>query len=297
VRSEIDAATIFLPIPVARRIGTVPTTDFFFLISNPGVLLHVIILLGSSGGIVAACYCAVAVEHLRSMPEVECQLYNLIKLSGPDAVEFLQGQLTQDVSLLVKSGQLPAAWCNPKGRVVVTVRVVRMNDDIGLIVPGNMAVRVVQRLSMYRLRSKVDISTPSEGWTDLIDLHDSDPAALIRAGVPTIDESNTEHFTPHMLNLDKLGAISFSKGCYTGQEVVARTENLGKSKRRLMRYESEGEGIQVGDKISYGERNVGEVVNVVGCDLLAVTPVELHDQILTIAGTSVVSKGLPYKLI
>ena len=228
------------------------------------------------------------------MPEVDCELYKLITIGGTDAVEFLQGQLTQDLSLLAAAGQLPAAWCNPKGRVVVTIRLVQIGDGIGLIVPAGMADHVVQRLSMYRLRSKVDISEPSDAWIDLIDADDADPATLIRTGVPTIDESNTEQFTPHMLNLEKLGAISFAKGCYTGQEVVARTENLGKSKRRLMRYEAERDGIKVGDKLSDGERNVGEVVNVAGRDLLAVTPVECHEQALTINDASVTPTGLAY---
>ena len=229
------------------------------------------------------------------MPEVDCELYKLITTGGTDAIEFLQGQLTQDVSLLPAAGQLPAAWCSPKGRVFATIRLVQMSESIGLIVPANMAERIVQRLTMYRLRSKVEISQPSDGWQEFIDGDDADPAALIRAGVPTIDESNTEQFTPHMLNLDKLGFISFSKGCYTGQEIVARTENLGKSKRRLMCYEAESDDINVGDKLSDGERNVGEVVNVVRSDLLAVTPVELHEQTLTIDDTSVVPQGLPYE--
>ena len=99
-----------------------------------------------------------------------------------------------------------------------------------------------------------------------------------------------------MLNLDALGAISFTKGCYTGQEVVARTEHLGKSKRRLMRYEADGDGIAVGDKLSDGERNVGEVVNVAGRSLLAVTPVELHEQSLKADGVTAKPMGLPYTL-
>jgi folate-binding protein YgfZ len=230
------------------------------------------------------------------MPEVDCELYKLITIGGIDTVEFLQGQLTQDVGLLAAAGRLSAAWCNPKGRVVVTMRLVRIDDRIGLIVPANMADRVVQRLTMYRMRSKVEISEPSNEWKNYVDADEADPAALIRAGVPTIDESNTEQFTPHMLNLDKLGAISFTKGCYTGQEVVARTENLGKSKRRLMRYEADVDGIQVGDKLSDGERNVGEVVNVAGRDLLAVTPVELHGQTLKDDDISVGPQGLRYEL-
>ena len=228
------------------------------------------------------------------MPEVGCELYKLITIGGTDAVEFLQGQLTQDVSLLANAGRLPAAWCNPKGRVVVTLILVQVGDAIGLIVPADMTDRVAQRLTMYRMRSKVDIGEPSDDWTSLLEAHDSDPAALIRAGIPTIDSSNTEQFTPHMLNLDKLGYISFSKGCYTGQEVVARTENLGKSKRRLIRYKADEEGIKVGDKLSDGERNVGEVVNVAGSDLLAVTPVEMHEQSLNFDDVTISPTGLPY---
>ena len=151
----------------------------------------------------------------------------------------------------------------------------------------------MQRLSMYRLRAKVefDVEDPPDGSVEPDEL---DPLALIEAGVPWIDESNSEAFTPHMLNLDVLGAISFTKGCYTGQEVVARTEHLGKSKRRMMRYEADDEGIDVGDKLSDGERNVGEVVNVSGRQLLAVTPVEMHEQTLSANGRTATPKGLPY---
>jgi folate-binding protein YgfZ len=55
----------------------------------------------------------------------------------------------------------------------------------------------------------------------------------VNAGLAWLIESTSEQHTPQMLNLDKLGGISFSKGCYTGQEVVARTHYLGKVKREL----------------------------------------------------------------
>ena len=125
---------------------------------------------------------------------------------------------------------------------------------------------------------------------------EQDPALLIRAGIPWIDERNSEEFTPHMLNLDRLGAISFSKGCYTGQEIVARTEHLGKSKRRLMRYRADRPGIAPGDSVTDGERTVGQGVNVADTELLAVTPVELHEQSLTAAGVAISPQGLPYDL-
>ena len=59
----------------------------------------------------------------------------LIRIAGDDAVDFLQGQLTQDVARLDTTDNLPAAWCSPKGRVFVTARLQRMDDGIGLAVP------------------------------------------------------------------------------------------------------------------------------------------------------------------
>jgi folate-binding protein YgfZ len=53
------------------------------------------------------------------------------------------------------------------------------------------------------------------------------------SGLAWLDETSSEQHIPQMLNLDKLGGISFTKGCYTGQEVVARTHYLGKAKREL----------------------------------------------------------------
>jgi folate-binding protein YgfZ len=228
------------------------------------------------------------------MPEVSGGLYKAIIIEGTDAESFLQGQLTQDVGEIPDGGSLPAAWCNPKGRVIVTLTVCRTPGGFLLVVPASMCERTLQRLTMYRLRADVDLLA-SDDVPDL-DSIVSDPAALIEAGIPVIDESNTEAFTPHMLNLDKLGAISFEKGCYTGQEVVARTEHLGKSKRRMMRYEADGDGISVGDKLSDADRSVGAVVNVNGVDLLAVTPVDLHDVTLQSGGVNVTPAGLPYDL-
>ncbi len=230
------------------------------------------------------------------MPEVASQLYKQITVAGTDAVQFLQGQLTQDVSLLTTAGQLPAAWCNPKGRVIATLRLLAADAAIWLVVPADLQQSLLKRLQMYRLRSAVDFVTNCEDWRERIDPDDADSTKLILAGVPTIDASNSEKFTPHMLNLDKLGAISFTKGCYTGQEVVARTENLGKSKRRLMRYRADQYGLAVGDKLTLAGKSVGEIVNLSGQELLAVTPVEIHAETLTCGKLKTTPMGLPYDI-
>ena len=271
-------------------------------------------------------------------------MYDLIEITGSDAEEFLQGQLTQDVALLSREISLPAAWCNPKGRVIVTVRIAKLPDAIGMIVPESMTDKVIARLGMYRLRADVSISLATDDWQAVaVAAEDGFNAAVltaselivvdhpgedrfielsgtkqqlddalvnldaplsadewlqhrIRAGLAEISHANTEKFTPHMLNLDCVGAISFDKGCYIGQEVVARTENLGKSKRRLNRYECDAPGIAIGDRLSDGERDVGHVVNVSGAELLAVTPFDLHENNLWINGKRANPRGLPYSL-
>ena len=118
--------------------------------------------------------------------------------------------------------------------------------------------------------------------------------ALIHAGIPRIVAATTEKYTPHMLNLDRLEAISFNKGCYTGQEVVARTEHLGRSNRRLMHFRMDAPGAGTGDKLKQDGREVGEVVNVAGQHLLAVVPVELHGEELSINGLPASPVALPY---
>jgi len=69
--------------------------------------------------------------------------------------------------------------------------------------------------------------------------------ALIDSMVPAITENTCEKFTPHMLGLKNLDALSFTKGCYIGQEVVARTEHLGKSKRKLLNGISEDGSLDI----------------------------------------------------
>ena len=98
--------------------------------------------------------------------------------------------------------------------------------------------------------------------------------ARLQAGIPHIAAATSEKFTPHMLNLDSLGAVSFDKGCYPGQEIVARTHYLGDSRRRLALFRLHGDVAPVpGDKVVLGEGCKVDVVNVAGCEILGVAPV------------------------
>ncbi len=87
----------------------------------------------------------------------------------------------------------------------------------------------------------------------------------IRSGVPWVTQVTSEVFLPQMLNLDALGAISFDKGCYTGQEIIARTHYLGQVKRRTYRVRLDSKRhIEPGEKLLCGDETVGQVVNTAG---------------------------------
>ena len=119
----------------------------------------------------------------------------------------------------------------------------------------------------------------------------------IQAGVPQIGPGTQEQFVPQMVNLDLLDGISFKKGCYTGQEIVARTHYLGKVKRRTHLAHIESAPPPPPGTAIYGADStepVGMVVNAApapggGCDLLAEVRLESVD-----AGTlSLVAPGGP----
>lgn len=287
---------------------------------------------------------------------MESANYTCVSIGGEDRLTFLQGQLTQDVTGIDDAISLPAAWCNAKGRVVVTCRLLAQSAAIGLVIPTVAVDSVTRRLALYRLRADVSIETvpafrvlafAGEAGLAALEsaglgrLHDAAPccrslgliavryppparfievfgaetafratgldarlaldaeawrAARIAAGLVDIGGDNVERYTPHMLNLDRTGAVSFTKGCYTGQEVVARTEHRGRVKRRVNRYRLDGASAAVGDKLRLAGRDVGAVVNACDAEILAVTPVAEHGEALEIGCGKAVPMPLPYSL-
>jgi len=280
-------------------------------------------------------------------------MYQLLNVSGNDADLFLQGQLTQDIDHLQSGKTLPAAWCTPKGRVVATMRLIRTVDGISLLLPSGIAAAFLQRISIYKLRSDVNLELQADSTgaavqsaadlkqlenanllpdgvpgscrsdnrkiaiciatdpivievlspaDDLQELGLKDPlqepewrSTLIRSGSVQISTDNSEKFTPHMISLDLAGAVSFDKGCYTGQEIVARTEHRGKSRRRLARYECDSTTIAVGDELYDGDKSVGLVVNTSANDVLAVAPSDVHNKVLTLNKADARPAPLPWQ--
>ncbi|HTP37964.1 MAG TPA: hypothetical protein VMI92_00170 [Steroidobacteraceae bacterium] len=126
--------------------------------------------------------------------------------------------------------------------------------------------------------------------------------ADIATGIPQLNLATREHFVAQMLNLDLLGGISFKKGCYTGQEIIARTQYRGAIKRRLFRFGTASPAPAPGSKLLRGEAAAGEVVEAIdtehGTELLAVVSLaELHGELrLADGGVPVHPLPLPYEI-
>jgi folate-binding protein YgfZ len=227
----------------------------------------------------------------------------LLRFAGPDAVAFLQGQVSNDTRPLRTGETVLAAYSSPQGRVLAVLHLLPHSSGVLAVLPREIALPTLERLRKYVLRSKVVIEDLSERFAvlgrhvrpeagaaapaapaaipvdpgarrayvehegigvaavcsaggggrewavgELQDLErhglvqDSRPApqaecdwrlADIRAGLPQVYAATRELFVAQMLNLDLLDGISFTKGCYTGQEIVARTQHLGRIKRRM----------------------------------------------------------------
>ena len=255
------------------------------------------------------------------------QPLGLLGISGPDTVQFLQGQLSNDVSSLSRSASarsaepapplLRAGLHNPQGRTLALLGLVAGGPDRVLaLLPRELVGVTRATLQRYVLRSKVVLSDESDAWriyglngaaafaagsegalcvqhegarhllivnaaesTSALDLspYSAWHAADVAAGLPQVYAATSGQFVAQMLNLDCIAAISFTKGCYTGQEVIARAHYRGRVKRRMQRFLSSGPlRLSPGDS---GELSSGAGFRVVDsvqhpdgrCEFLAVT--------------------------
>jgi folate-binding protein YgfZ len=252
--------------------------------------------------------------------------FGLIKVTGSEAAQFLQGQLTNDVRQVTAMQSQLTACCNPKGRIIFNFRLLKRNDAYYLLLPHRSLETLVKRLRMYVLRADVQLEEVSdqlsrlgiagtnskqlltdclgfappteinasltENQITVITISDTrylvfteTPQNLfqcataqkvfpvgasawqlldILAGIPQIVSATTEEFVPQMVNYQAIGGVSFKKGCYTGQEIVARMQYLGKLKRRMYLAKIDTSALpEAGDKLylSDNEQSVGQIVN------------------------------------
>lgn len=189
------------------------------------------------------------------------------RVHGPDSAAFLHAQLTADIAALEDGDATFACYCSPRGQVFGLLLVCRAGNQFLLVANAELLPGILQRLRMYVLRSRVELapapdlepcglpadgSAPERGidfrpaGTELCyrvaPVGSGSPAGLdswrgheLRHNVVWLGPVTTERFIPQMLGLEGIGAVSFSKGCYPGQEVIARARYLGRVKRKPIR--------------------------------------------------------------
>lgn len=233
-----------------------------------------------------------------------CVLKSLgvIRIDGPDRQKFLQGQLTCDVNALQPGLHLTGASCNPQGRVRAFFHLLASDEAIFLVLPVTMISPFLDAIKKYAAFFKTTLSDVSSEWRVLGQVGDQagtegisgplqydgsrwlllQPAQVpmpekvaaerfwqimdIASGVPTIVPENSEKLLPHHINLAQMGAVNFKKGCYTGQEIVARMEFRGTIKTHLQRGIVNAATVQIGQEVMAGDRSEGEVVTVAALD-------------------------------
>jgi len=204
----------------------------------------------------------------------------LIRVSGSDAETFLQGQLSNDINKLDASCVQLNAYCQHQGKILVLFWVTKNEDSFFLSFPLELLEAIKSRLQMFVIMSDVAIEDITTEYiqvgsigedhqmalvindklsliiTDKQDINkfNMDPIdhwsmACIDSFLPEIFSITSEKLLPQMLNLDinEFG-VNFSKGCYPGQEVVARLHYLGSAKRRLFAFELNSDA-NVGDSL------------------------------------------------
>jgi folate-binding protein YgfZ len=123
----------------------------------------------------------------------------------------------------------------------------------------------------------------------------------VRCGLPQVHAQTHEAFVAQMLNLDLLGGISYEKGCYTGQEIIARTHFRGTVKRRMLGFHAACAPPLPGTRVLSGGQHAGDVVDAAatasGCELLAVISLAQRDQPLELeSGAALEPRPLPYAI-
>lgn len=224
----------------------------------------------------------------------------LLGLEGEDAIQFIHGQLSNDIEHLGDHQARLAAYCNPQGRILALFHAWKADGKVWLTVPRDILPALQKRLKMYVLRARVTLTDesdrmailgiggekgnealskwfetlPSEPFGKVENDHgvlvrvadafgfprylltvpenrlqdvESELSAMlsvcdengwtmgdIRAGVPQITLPVQDKFIPQMVNLEQAGGLSFKKGCYPGQEIIARSQYKGTVKRRMV---------------------------------------------------------------
>lgn len=232
----------------------------------------------------------VAFAHLQSRA--------LIAVGGADWRSFLQGLITQDVETLAPGEARFGALLTPQGRLLYDLFVVGRDDGAWLDVEAAHRDAILMRLTMYRLRAKVDLALddtpvsilfaeegvparPDGAWVadprlpqlgfrgygavpppGAVTVSEAErEAQKLRLGVPGPADWGSDKTYPIEADFDLLNGIDFKKGCFVGQETTSRMKRRGTIKSRMLPIVFDGPAPGFGTEILAGDLRAGEVLS------------------------------------
>ena len=236
-----------------------------------------------------------------------------VRVSGPDAADYLQRMVSNDVESLAPGESCEALLLTPKARVIAPLRVLRRADeDFLLLTEPELGERVRAELVRMRFAAKAEIAPEAhtstlvfgerpvgaivnadygrEAWEALdanIEGEEVDADELerlrIAAGTPRYGREIDDRVLPAEAGLTER-AVSFTKGCYPGQEPIARQHHRGKLNRRLRVLELNGPAAP-DTELRHGEKVVGRLTSVADGLALGYVRVEVPDDaVLSVEG-------------
>jgi len=266
------------------------------------------------------------------MPRVRLDDRAIVAVSGKDAEDLLQGLITTDLDALAPDESRPGALLTPQGKILFDFMISRDGDGLRLETARDQAEALLKRLTMYKLRSAVDLSIDASAVVTVI-FDEAPPegayrdhrfekagVALFRAygeaagdtaGVDELERiriaagvasAGTDYVAqdafPHDVLLDKNGGLSFRKGCYVGQEVVSRMQHRGMPRRRVVIVSAQTALPPTGTTITANDKSIGTLGTVQGKSALAIVRIDkageaMANDVQLLAGDVPVTMVLP----
>jgi tRNA-modifying protein YgfZ len=221
------------------------------------------------------------------MPKVASRPRAYVRVSGPDAEDFLQRMVSNDVAA---QESCDALLLTPKARIVAPLRVLRRApDDYLLLTEPELGDVVRAQLVRARFAAKVEIEPEQhESWLvvggdEVLGERPAGDEATeedverwrIESGVPRWGRELDDAILPAEAGLEETH-ISFTKGCYPGQEPIARQHYRGKVNRRLRVLDVEGD-VTAGDELTLDGKTVGRITSAVNGIALGYVRSEVPD--------------------
>ncbi|CAN7531847.1 folate-binding protein YgfZ [Phyllobacterium sp. LjRoot231] len=245
------------------------------------------------------------------MPRLSLSRRAILNVTGEDAEDFLQNLITTDLDTLEPGDLKPGALLNPQGKILFEFLVSRSRDGLRLDTLQTSADDLLKRLTLYKLRAKVQIAVDSESlaqvsWENETGASETDSTVRDRrfpdeinvrryyGSVPSADQDETAWIAlriahgvaeapmdyalgdafPHDVNLDQTGGVSFRKGCFVGQEVVSRMQHRGTARRRILIVTGASDLPETGTSITTNGREIGTLGSVAGSSGLALVRID-----------------------